>query len=181
VIKTLQERIVYENDFVVIRDDVVQFPSGKQGTYYYSRWKSPHGVAILVLHKGAILLLKNYRYSEQAYSLEIPQGFGIEGATPEADARRELKEETGLEADKLKYLTRFGSLYQTHLFLFRAETLPALNHGGQEHSEAIADHLLLPLTGLSLARLEELCVHDPISLSAILMAVSLTDNNLLFE
>jgi ADP-ribose pyrophosphatase len=181
MIKTLEERIVYQNDFVVIRDNTVEFPSGKRGTYYYSQWKSPHGVAVIVLYKGAILLLKNYRYSEQAYSYEIPLGFGTDGSSPEEDAKRELQEEIGVSPNALKPLTGFGKLYRTHLFLWEAETLPELVHSGQEMSEAISDHLFLPLDSVSFAKLNKLGVHDPVSVAAILTALALTNNNLLFE
>ena len=47
MIKTLRARCVYENDYVRVHDDEVEFPSGRRGTYYYQRWKSPHGVAVL--------------------------------------------------------------------------------------------------------------------------------------
>ncbi len=181
MIKTLEVKVVYENEFVIIRDDIVRFPSGKIGTYYYSQWKSPHGVAVIIMIEKKILLLRNYRYSEQAYSLEIPQGFGTFGSSPEADARRELMEETGLQPDHLVPVMTFGALYQTHLFLWRVDALPALIHDGQEQTEAISGHELLELDNLDLAALNRRGVHDPITISAILIAQSLANDSFLSE
>ncbi len=48
---------------------------------------------------AASALVGQYRYPHQAYSWEIPEGGCPVGTDPLATARRELKEETGLEAD----------------------------------------------------------------------------------
>ncbi len=126
-------------------------------------------------------MLRNYRYAEQDYSLKIPQGFGIEGSTPEQDARRELLEETGLEPASLKPLVCFGSLYKTYLFLWCPVSLPTLRHDGQELTEAITGYELLPLEGISLTMLDALGIHDPITISALMIGLSLSNNNLLIE
>jgi hypothetical protein len=126
IIETIQERVVYENEWVIIRDDNVRFPSGARGTYYYPQWKAPYGVAVIVLVGRHILLLRNYRYAEKAMSLEIPMGFGTKDSTPEQDARREIFEEMGVEPEVLVPVTKFGALYVTHLFLWKVDSLPPL-------------------------------------------------------
>jgi 8-oxo-dGTP pyrophosphatase MutT (NUDIX family) len=51
-----------------------------------------------------ILLLKQYRFGTESIELEIPGGIIEDGETPEEAAIRELKEETGFYAKKLKKL-----------------------------------------------------------------------------
>ncbi len=136
---------------------------------------------MLTIIDGCVLLLRNYRYAEQDHSLEIPQGFGTYGSSPEDDARRELLEETGLQPKELTPLLCFGSLYKTHLFLWKPAKLPSLCHEGQEATEAITGYELLPLADISPASLNERGIHDPVTIAALMIAVTLTDNDFPIE
>jgi ADP-ribose pyrophosphatase len=51
-----------------------------------------------------VVLVWQYRFGSEALSLEIPGGVIDAGERPEAAARRELREETGYEADDLELL-----------------------------------------------------------------------------
>lgn len=53
---------------------------------------------------GQVVLVWQYRFGTDALSLEIPGGVIDPGETPEEAARRELREETGYEADTLELL-----------------------------------------------------------------------------
>jgi ADP-ribose pyrophosphatase len=48
---------------------------------------------------GSVLMEKNYRFPTQEYSWEVPGGGVDEGESAAEAARRELREETGVEAD----------------------------------------------------------------------------------
>lgn len=84
-------------------------------------------LAVIPARDGArdgIALVRQWRYSVGSWQLELPAG-GIEpGEAPEAAARRELREETGLVAEEMLSL---GSVYTTvgsaderaHLFVAR--------------------------------------------------------------
>ena len=68
----------------------------------------PDASAIIpILEDGRIILVKQYRYSIQEETLEIPAGKIDKGETAEECAKRELKEETGYSATKLKYLLTY--------------------------------------------------------------------------
>jgi ADP-ribose pyrophosphatase len=64
-------------------------------------------VIVAVTPQGQLLLVRQYRIAAGADTLELPAGHIDPGETPEQAARRELREETGYEADTFRLL---GSL-----------------------------------------------------------------------
>ncbi|HKB15145.1 MAG TPA: NUDIX hydrolase [Planctomycetota bacterium] len=100
------------------------------------RFRTPFGRAVvqeLILHPGAavvlpkmdadrVLLVRQYRHAARAFLWEAPAGRLEPGESPEQAARRELREETGLRAERW---TRLGGFFPApgitsefmHLFL----------------------------------------------------------------
>jgi ADP-ribose diphosphatase len=64
-------------------------------------------VVIPVLRRNRLVMILNYRYAIQGWELELPAGHIENGESPEACARRELKEETGYSAGSWKSLGWF--------------------------------------------------------------------------
>ena len=167
-IRTLRERLVHENAWVRVYDDEVQFSDGSIGSFYHSRWKSPHGVAMVPVLDDTVLLLRHYRYGEKAWSLEIPQGFGTAGSSPSNDALRELREETGLSARRITPLLTLGLDYRTYVFVTEDHGSGLPNTGGLEASEQVAEFVRLPVADIGPDTFERIGVHDPVTLSALL-------------
>lgn len=61
-------------------------------------------VGVLAIEEDHIYLVGQYRYPLKEYSWEIPEGGCPEGEEPLRAARRELREETGLEATSWRML-----------------------------------------------------------------------------
>ena len=95
----------YKNDFfTVFKDEVVQ-PDGKDGSYATVHF--PSGVAILPIDdEGFVYLVKQFRYVVGRTSLEVIAG-SIEDEKPLEAAKREAREELGIEAETW---TEFGQL-----------------------------------------------------------------------
>ncbi len=57
--------------------------------------------------KGRIPIVRQYRPAIEAYTWELPGGLMDPGESPEESCRRELLEETGVQAETLEYLGGF--------------------------------------------------------------------------
>ncbi len=169
-IQTLEERVVYRNDYATVYDDRVRFADGHEGTYFRWKWNAPHGVAIVPLIGDRVVLIRSYRYQSKAFVVEIPQGFGTHGNGPEEDARRELREETGLEATELVPLVRFDDNISTHCYLAKIDEGGQRSLRGAEITESIVEMIDLPLAEITPARLAEVGVAGPVSTAALLAA-----------
>jgi len=105
----LDSRRVYTGRVVRLDVDTVRFPDGSTGQLELIR--HPGAAAIVPCASdppGAdptILLIRQYRYATGGQLWEIPAGTLDPGEDPEACARRELMEETGVTAARLQRLT----------------------------------------------------------------------------
>ncbi len=118
--KTIESTYIYRGKILNLRVDKVVLPSGK----IHHREILEHGesVAILPLHGDKILLIKQFRKPLDREIWEVPAGRREKGEDIHECARRELEEETGMEARKLvkvgEYLPSPGySTELIHLFI----------------------------------------------------------------
>jgi ADP-ribose pyrophosphatase len=104
--KTMKCDRIYEGKIINLRIDTVELPEKK-----YSKREiveHPGGVGIVpVTEDNCVVLVKQYRKAINRIILEIPAGKLEVNEEPRETAIRELKEETGYEADELKYLLEF--------------------------------------------------------------------------
>jgi ADP-ribose pyrophosphatase len=98
--KTLKSELAYESPWIsVTKHDVIN-PAGNPGTYSVVHFKN---LAIGILALDAAYntwLVGQYRYPIGQYTWEIPEGGGDLKLEPIESAKRELKEETGIVAQK---------------------------------------------------------------------------------
>jgi 8-oxo-dGTP pyrophosphatase MutT (NUDIX family) len=104
--KTLSEKVVYSNNWIdVIHKDVLN-PNGNPGIYGQVNFKNIAIGVIPVDNEGFTWLVGQYRFPLEEYSWEIPEGGCPEGEDYLSAAMRELKEETGLEADSYELISK---------------------------------------------------------------------------
>ena len=103
---TLSSKEIYKNPWIRVREDNFVQPDGQVGIYGVVEMKKGLGV-LPVDENGQIYLLKQYRYPVESFSWEAVNGAVEDGESVEDTAVRELREEAGLKADKLKLLDVF--------------------------------------------------------------------------
>jgi 8-oxo-dGTP pyrophosphatase MutT (NUDIX family) len=92
---------VYRNPWIRVREDRVRNPGGGEGIYGVVEYRNRAVGVIPIDDDGFTWLVGQYRYTQDSYEWEIPEGGCPPGESPEACARRELREETGLVADEI--------------------------------------------------------------------------------
>ena len=102
-ITTLSSREIYRNPWMRLREDEILRSNGRRGIYGVV--EKDDAAIIVPIDGDRIWLVEQFRYTIQERAVELPQG-GWEMAidNPEELARGELREETGLQADRMTYL-----------------------------------------------------------------------------
>jgi 8-oxo-dGTP pyrophosphatase MutT (NUDIX family) len=85
--------------------DVVN-PAGNDAVYSVVRIRRTAVGVLPIDARGRVRLVGQWRFPLARYSWEMPEGGAEPGEAPEACARRELQEETGLTADALIEIAR---------------------------------------------------------------------------
>jgi 8-oxo-dGTP pyrophosphatase MutT (NUDIX family) len=97
--KTISSRIAHANPHYRVREDAVVRPSGIDGTYYVIE-TDPSVMVVPIASTGEIYLILQQRYPTKKFSWEVPAGTHDDGGSDLENARRELREETGLISDE---------------------------------------------------------------------------------
>ena len=121
-------RVAYENPWLDVWHDEVDRPDGSAGVYGLVHFHSRAVGVVAVGDDGRLLLVGQHRYALDEYSWEIPEGGVDAGESLEDGARRELREETGYEAERWRHLARItlsNSVTDERGALFLAEGLIA--------------------------------------------------------
>ena len=102
--QTLDDRLMYEGDYLKLHRATVQLPNG--ATSYREYLKHPGAVMIIPLFEnGDVLLERQYRYPMRKVFIEFPAGKKDAGEAPLETAKRELLEETGYRAERYTHVT----------------------------------------------------------------------------
>ena len=89
-----------------VREDHVINPGGGENQYGYVHFKNRAVAIVPVDPQRNVWLVGQQRYTLDAWSWELPMGGAPLDEAPLAAARRELKEETGLEAGRWTEIMR---------------------------------------------------------------------------
>lgn len=139
-IQRLAEFVAYENMFVTVYDDKVEFPGGRRGRYLRIEAVASGTPVVLLAYKdGRVGLVRTYRYPIGKSEWALPRGFA-HGDSAEESAIEELREELGVTRSHLRvlgYVTPDSGLLSTRaaIVLARVDSI-AETHDDQEEVEA---------------------------------------------
>lgn len=168
--KKLSSKVIYDNPWMTVVEDRVINPSGGQNDYGHIRFKTRAVAIIPIDDAGNTWLVGQDRYTLGQYSWEVPMGGAPKGEDALAAAKRELKEETGLEAEHWTEILRLhtsNSITDEEGFAYVAKGLQQ-GETAFEETENI-EVRKLPLTeAVAMAQNGE--ITDAISVAALLWA-----------
>jgi len=157
----LSSRRIYTGKVLSLDLDRVRFPDGSTGELEMIRHSGASAIVPILDAEDPdpeILLIRQYRYAAGGYIYEIPAGRLDDNEAPEDCARRELEEETGYSATRIRPL---GTIYTTpgftdeRIHLFAGEGLTA-GRDKREPDEFLELHPVLMCKALAMIRAGEI-------------------------
>ncbi|MFM8472558.1 MAG: NUDIX domain-containing protein [Candidatus Kapaibacterium sp.] len=136
-LRQLGTELRHKNPYWEYRLDRYALSDGKEAEYWYAH---THGSVFVIARTddARFVMTAQMRYLNRRESLEFPGGGIPQDVEPEVQARRELREETGYEADtwtKLGAFNPMNGLTDEICHVFLAEGL----HAGAAHPDPTED------------------------------------------
>ena len=173
--QTIDVRPVYDNAWISVAEHRVIDPSGNPGIYGKVSFQNTAVGVIPVDEQGNTWLVGQYRYVLDEYSWEIPEGGVPLGTDILEGAKRELKEETGLTANRWQQILRLhisNSVTDEEGYVFLAEDL----HEGETEFESTEE---LTIRRLPFSQVVEMVTNgeitDGMSIAGVLTLARLRD------
>ena len=134
--KKISTEVVLTNPWWTYKIDDYYFPNGNKGKYYYA---FTYGSVFIVpvTDNGKILMVNQYRYLNDRFSIEFPGGGIKKGEEPLFSARKELIEETGFdgEIEKIGFHNPFNGVTNEICQVYIARNLKPSNEFIKDDSE----------------------------------------------
>jgi ADP-ribose diphosphatase len=102
----IQSKTIYRGKVFDVRQDQMRLPNGKVMQLDIVE----HPVAVVLVPvdtEGNIWLIRQYRHSAEGEILELPAGVTEDNEPVEDSARRELREEIGMQANAIRLIGEF--------------------------------------------------------------------------
>lgn len=104
--KKISSTVVYENAWIQLQQHEVEVAAGGHRFTYTFLHSRPSVMVVALTDEQRIVLVRQYRYPSEEFAYELPGGGGA-GNDPIEKACRELREETGYRASRLRKLGEF--------------------------------------------------------------------------
>jgi 8-oxo-dGTP pyrophosphatase MutT (NUDIX family) len=105
-----EKKPLHQNPYFNVVQQQVRLPDGSKTEFFSIDFPRP-AVGIVPIHNGRVLLLRQYRFIVEEFVWAIPSGGIHPGESARQAAARELCEETGHRAKRLRRLQSFYASY----------------------------------------------------------------------
>ena len=171
---TLNKKEIYDNPWITVEEHQVINPGGGKNIYGKVSFKN-YALGIIPLDEdNNTWLVGQYRYTLNEYSWEIPMGGGSISKDILSEAKRELLEETGLEAENYTQILKIhtsNSVTDEVGFIFLAESLNQKESNPEETEVDIKVKKISLLEALEMIQQGE--ITDSLSVAGLLMLARL--------
>ena len=169
--KQIEERVVFSNKYLTLRNDLVERPDGSTTDYIVIEGKDFVTVLCYTLEKK-IILTRQYLYPWGMETWTAAGGVIDQGETPEEAAIREVKEETGYDVKKIIKIglsrTSFLNIAKNHLFFVKVDN---------EEDETFEDpNEIIRIREFSMEEIQTMIEKGEIIHSSTLLAINLSIN-----
>lgn len=129
--KTLESKIVYQNKWMTVKEDVIQRENGSIGIYGIV--EKPDFAVIAAIENGRVYLVEQHRYPVGSRFWELPQGSWESNSINACDlAKAELREETGIIAHSMEHIGHLFLAYGYSNQGYDIFMASALEHASQD-------------------------------------------------
>ena len=173
---TLESKVLYQGKIVNLRVDTVRLPNGRVAT----REVAEHSDSVCIVpidEQGNVLMVRQFRTPVNRPLLELPAG-GIEGKEVSEEAvLRELQEEVGYTARKLRHLSSFWlapGWCDEYMHAYLATDLVPSKLVGDDDENIVVQRVPLSQT---VELIESGEIEDVKSIAALLLAMRVVSDN----
>ena len=175
--KEISKKTVYENPWIEVSESEVLTPKGKKEIYGKVHFKKKTVGILPIIDENKTILVGQHRFPTDSYSWEIPMGGVDLDEVPLDAAKRELKEETGIVADKwvkFLHLETSNSVSDEEAIVFYCHTISMVEQNPDDAE--ILEMKILDFNE-SLKKVNRREIKDAVSIAAILKMNLILDNN----
>ena len=104
--KKITSESLHKNPYWEYKKDTYKIGNSNTHDYFYVN--NSGSSFIIAKEEDKFILVEQFRYLNKKLSIEFPGGSLEKGLTQKENAKKELREETGYETEKLEYLGEFN-------------------------------------------------------------------------
>jgi len=164
--------------WIDVGDERVELPDGRVIEDFPWIRTRDFAIVVAITPQRQVVLERSYKHGPRRVAVALPAGYVEEGEVPLATARRELREETGYEADEWRSLGSFTvdgnyGVCVEHAFLAldarRMDNAGATSTGDLEEIEVFAAPLREALAMLDAGEIAQLSSAAALALAGLAM------------